>query len=308
MSLQKLITLFGMSLLGLALALFIGGCPADDDDDDDAADDDVADDDVADDDVSDDDVSDDDISDDDVSDDDTGGDTPGGYYYDASFAFSGGEGPGDATLNLMQVLVDDPQSETPTELCAYTYEFLGTYPAIAPSQGADYYPYIDFVATFDTTTLAESSCPAEWDDQYAPVSDLDLYFEWFVDPTAMITCDVVNQIPNLAATQLMDDFIGAGLADGTLGSWCTEYALLVEQAGLNLEGVWARPMDSASGDYGVGLEYFPAQNGDVGGIGYFDSWAFFGFMYGSDTNTYEPDVGVEGDYVTDIFWVWTITA
>jgi len=308
MSLQKLFTLFGTALLGLALALFLGGCPPEEGDDD-VSDDDIGDDDIGDDDIGDDDIGDDDIGDDDIGDDDTGDDdAPGGYYYDASFTFSGGEGPGDATLSLMQVLVDDPQSASPVQLCAYTYEFVGTYPAIAPAQGQDYYPYIDFVATFDTTTLSESSCPAEWDDQYAPVSDLDLWFEWFVDPTAMITCDIVATIPNLAATQLMDDFIGAGLTDGTLGSWCTEYGALVAQSGYNLEGVWARPMNSADGDYGVGLEYYAAQNGDVGGIGYFDSWAFFGFMYGDTTNTFEPAPGVEGDYVTDIFWVWTITA
>jgi len=307
MSLQKLITLFGMSLLGLALALFLGGCPPDEGDDDDVSDDDVADDDVADDDVSDDDVSDDDVSDDDVSDDDTGSDAPGGYYFDASFSFTGGEGPGDATLDMMQIMVDDPQATSPTQLCAYTYQFVGTYPAIAPSQGDDYYPYMDLVATFDTTTLAESSCPAEWDDQYAAVSDLDNWFQWFVDPAGFITCDIVAQIPNLAATQLMDDFIGAGLTDGTLGSWCTEYAALVQQSGYNLDGVWVRPMNTTEGDYGVGLEYYPAQNGDVGGAGYYDAWAFFGFMYGDTTNTYEPAAGVEGDYITDIFWVWTVS-
>jgi len=229
---------------------------------------------------------------------------PGGYYFQADFAATGGLGPGTVSAEIEWVMLEDVYNYV--ELCSYSYEFIGAYPVVAAGHGADYYPFIDLVVEYSSGTNTYSDCPSDWDDVYGVVTDVLLYFEWFMDPTAVITCDLVDLVPVLAATQLMDDFIGAGLTDGTLGSWCDEYGSLVAASGYTLEGVWVRPMDSAAGGYGIDLEYYPAINGDVGGLGLYDAWGFFGFVYGDTTNTYEPAPGLEGDYVSDIFWVWTI--
>ena len=231
---------------------------------------------------------------------------PGGYYFGASFSATGGAGPGVASAEIEWIMVDDPTG-TPVELCTYTYDFTGTYAAVMPEHGDDYYEYIDLVMDYSAGNLSNSGCPAAWDDIYAATTSVMDWFEWFMDPTAILTCDLIAADAGLAATYLMDDFVGAG-TDGTLGGWCEDYGALVAASGYVIEGVWVRPMDSSAGDYGVGLAYFPAPNGDIGGLGYFDAWAFFGFVYADTTNTFEPSLGIEGDYISDIFWVWTVTA
>ena len=231
---------------------------------------------------------------------------PGGYYFGASFTAVGGLGPGAVSAEIEWIMVDDPTG-TPVELCQYSYDFTGTYPEVLPGFGDDYYEYIDLLMEYNAGSLSSSGCPAAWDDVYAATTNVLDYFEWFMDPTAVITCDLIASVPALANTYLMDDFIGVG-TDGTLGGWCDDYGAIVAAKGYQIEGVWVRPMDSTAGDYGVGLTYYPAPNDDVGGLGYFDSWAFFGFVYADTTNTFEPSLGIDGDYISDIFWVWTVTA
>ena len=56
-------------------------------------------------------------------------------------------------------------------------------------------------------------------------------------------------------------------------------------------------------DYGMGLNHLPALNADVGGLGVYDSWSAFGFVFADTANTYEPMTGLEEGYTSTVLWV-----
>ena len=257
----------------------------------------------------DDDVDDDDSAgeaDDDSADDDSAA-APGGFRFEAAFTATGGIGPGTADVTVQWTMLDDTSADEPIELCAYTYSFAAEYPEIVPGQGDDYYPYIDAVVSFTSGEMTESDCSSEWDEQFAPIADPLAYMEWWLSPIAVISCDLIDSIPNLAATDYFEDPWDLGLSDASLSSWCNEFGPMVEQTGDTgpMEGVWLRPSSTAWGDYDIGLSYFDAPNGDIGSLGEFDAWSAMGFVYAHPDNPHEPIDGLEGDYVTDIIWVWS---
>ena len=249
----------------------------------------------------------DDDDDDDGDDDDTWPSAPGGMMLDVQFEATGGEGPGTATVELIWTMLDDTQNQN--HLCAYTYEYEAEYPAIAPGQGDDFYTFIDLVITFTAGVETDGNCPAEYDD-YAGGNDPVAAVEWFVSPVAVITCDVIAAVPNLQGTQYIDDLYGAGMTDGSMASWCLEFGPAAGGAwGLGpMEGLWVKPSDSSAGAGSFGIEYLPAPNGDVGGLGYADSWSAMGTVFAASSNGYEPDAGIEGDYVTVPIWVFAYSA
>ena len=307
MSLKRLIILLGMALLGLSLTLFLGGCPgngADDDDDTDPTDDDDFD-------PDDDDTTegddDDDTTEGDDDDDDTWPAAPGGMMLDVQFEATGGEGPGTATVDLIWTMMDNTQDQN--LLCDYTYEFDAEYPAIAPGQGDDFYQFIDLALTFTEGTEIASNCPAEYDD-YAGGADPVAAVEWFVSPLAIITCDLIATVPNLQDTQYIDDLYGAGMTDGSMNSWCVEFGPAAGGTwGLGpMEGLWVKPSDSSGGAGSYGIEYFPAPSGDIGGLGYADSWSAMGTLFAASSNAFEPAAGIEGEYVTVPIWVFGYSA
>ena len=294
----------------------------DDDDDDGIGDDDdvVGDDDdtVGDDDdvVGDDDdvVGDDDdvvADDDDVSDDDDDSEeplpeTPGGVSFDISFLASGGEGPGTADVLLEWTLLDDTQNQN--ELCSYTYGFEAEFAAIGSGQGDDFHPAIDTVLSFTSGMEMSGNCPPDYDD-YAGGSDPAEAFEWFIDPLAVISCDGIASSAALGATQFIDDLYNAGMTDGTMASWCEEFGPTAQSAwGLGpIEGLWVYPRSSAYGAGSHNINYLPAPNGDIGGEGD-DSWAVMGTVFATTANGYEPDLGLEGEYVAVPIWVFSFSS
>ena len=228
---------------------------------------------------------------------------PGGFHITASFDATGGSGPGTATVDLTLTLVDE---QTHDDLCEYTFRYTGTYPVLASAQGDDYYEYIDLVIDFTSGYFLQSDCPADFDDYVTLLSDPLGTVEWWLDPIAVITCDMVNAVPSLAATQFIDDLYGVGLTDGTLDSWCNEYGPMVEAGGSAgpMEGVWLRPADSSWGGGTFNIEYFTAPNGDIGGLGTYDSWCAMGFVHAEVANSYEPQAGISGVYELGAIWMW----
>jgi hypothetical protein len=228
---------------------------------------------------------------------------PGGCRFDVSFTASGGSGPGSANVSLTWTMIDSTQTQN--ELCAYEYAYNASYPEILPGLGDDYYPYIDLLITFTTGTELSSTCPEAY-DEFAATADPIGAVEWFISPLALITCDQIDTVPDLAAEQYIDDLYSAGLSNGTLGAWCHEFGPIAETTwGYGpMEGVWIRPADSASGAMGYGINYFEAPNGDIGGLGTFDSWSAMGTVFADPSNPNEPAAGIEGDYVTVPIWVF----
>ena len=46
-------------------------------------------------------------------------------------------------------------------------------------------------------------------------------------------------------------------------------------------------------------------NGDVGGLGLYDSWSVMGFFHADPTNPNEPIEGFEGMYSPFPLWIWS---
>ena len=234
---------------------------------------------------------------------------PGGLYFDITMFAQGGAGPGTATTTVEWIMVDDIYAEVRIDLCSYTYNLSGTFEAVGVGQGDDYYEYIDEVVWFDTVQSATSTCPESLDDVYAPITDpLDdpnVSLAWWINPFAIISCDLVNSDPHLAETPFLDDVWSLGLTDDTLGSWCNDYGPLAAATSGQLEGLWVRPSDSSTGNQGIGVEHLPAINGDVGGLGLYDSWSVMGFFHADTTNPNEPVEGLEGMYSPFPLWIWS---
>jgi len=232
---------------------------------------------------------------------------PENYHVQASFDATGGSGPGTATIDIAFTLTT---AYPYNDVCEYTFRYLGSYPEILPGHGDDYYEYIDLVIEFTSGYFLQSDCPVDFDDYFNNnmflLSDPLSGVGWWVNPIAIITCDMVNAVPSLAATQLIDDIYGMGLTDGTLDSWCNEYGPMVEAGGSAgpLEGIWIGPSNSGYGSMGAGVEHFAAPNGDVGGLGFWDSWMVKGFVHADVANSYEPQAGITGVYGAASIWVY----
>jgi len=221
---------------------------------------------------------------------------------DIAFEATGGAGPGTAFVEFVWTMLDDTQNQN--QLCEYTYEYQAEYPAIGPNQGPDFAQSIDLPITFIAGFETGSTCPPAY-DSYAADGDPVGAVEWFVNPVAIITCDIIASTPSLAATQYIDDLYGAGMTDGTLNSWCTEFGPAAAGTwGLgDMEGAWLKPSDSSNGAGSYGIEYYPAPNGDVGGEG-MDSWSAMGTVFAASSNLWEPAYGLEGEYITVPIWVF----
>ena len=236
---------------------------------------------------------------------------PGGFRFETTLIATGGPGPGTASATYRWIMVDDIYAEVPLDLCYYTYDLTGTFPEVGIDQGDDYFTSIDEIVEFDSVTSVISTCPDSLDDVYAPVSDplgdANLGMDWWLNPMAIISCDLVNSDPVLASTQFLDDVWGLGLSDGTFYSWCNTYGPYMQSYGYygELEGLWVRPSDSSNGDYGLGLNYLPAPNGDIGGLGVYDAWSVMGFFHADLTNASEPTEGLEGLYAPFMLWIWS---
>jgi len=232
---------------------------------------------------------------------------PDGFRFTTTAQVTGGLGPGTANVTYEWIMVDDTQAEEPDELCSYTYDLSGTLREVHTEQGDDFYVSIDTIIEFDTVQATVSTCPVSLDDEFAPVSDPLGYMEWWLSPLAVISCDQIWADPALAATQFLNDAWSLGLTDGTMLSWCDDYGPLMQSYGYYgaLEGLWVRPSDSATGDYGLGLNYLPAPNGDIGGLGTFDSWSVMGFFHAALNNAEEPTDGLEGPYEPFMMWIWS---
>ncbi len=234
---------------------------------------------------------------------------PGGLYFDITMYAVGGVGPGTATTTIEWIMVNDIYAEPMVDLCSYTYELSGTFTQKGSHQGDDYYEYIDELVTFDTVQSVHGTCPTSLDDVFAPVTDpLDdpnISLAWWLNPYAIISCDQVAENPVLAATSFLDDVWSLGLSGDTVDAWCNEYGPLAAASAGQLEGLWVRPTDSASGNQGIGVEHLPAPNGDVGGLGLYDSWSVMGFFHADTTNPNEPVEGLEGMYSPSPLWIWS---
>jgi hypothetical protein len=275
------------------------------DDDDDAVDDD--DDVVGDDD--DDAVDDDDdaVDDDDDAvgdDDDAMPSEPGGCSFEVFFDASGGAGPGTADVDLTWHMLDDASQQN--ILCSYQFGFDASFPSVSPNLGPDYHTFIDLAVTFDSLTSSYDDCPASY-DEYVGNGDPVGALQWLISPLAVISCDLIQTVPNLSGEQFVDDIYAVGMSDGTLGSWCDEFGPIAETAyGFGpMEGVWVKPADSAYGAGTYNVHYFEAANGDVGGLGYYDSWAVMGTVFADSSNSYEPGEGIEGGYATVPLWIFS---
>jgi len=234
---------------------------------------------------------------------------PGGLYFDVEMTAMGGLGPGTASTTIEWIMVDDIYADPWVELCSYTYELTGTYEEIAPVQGDDFYEFIDEVVWWDTVHAVYSTCPESLHDVFAPYTDpLDdpnISLAWWLNPFAIISCDQIAANPALAATSFLDDAWSLGLSDDTMGTWCSEYGSLAAATSGQLEGLWVRPSDSSTGAQGLGVEHLPAPNGDVGGLGLYDSWSVMGFFHADTTNPNEPGEGLEGLYSPFPLWIWS---
>ena len=234
---------------------------------------------------------------------------PGGLYFDITMFAQGGVGPGTATTTIQWIMVDDIQAQETLDLCSYTYELSGTFNEVGGNQGDDYYEYIDEIVWFDTVQSVYSDCPTSLDDVFAPVTDpLDdpnISLAWWLNPFAIISCDLVTENPTLAATSFLDDAWSLGLSDDTMDAWCNEYGPLAAASSGQLEGLWVRPSAAATGAQNIGVEHLPAPNGDVGGLGQYDSWSVMGFFHADTTNPNEPVEGLEGMYSPFPLWIWS---
>jgi hypothetical protein len=234
---------------------------------------------------------------------------PGGLYFEISMVAQGGVGPGTATAIIDWIMVDDPSAKKRIDLCSYTYNLSGTFEEVGAGQGDDFFEGIDEVVWFDLVQSVYSTCPTSLDDVFAPVTDpLDdpnISLAWWLNPFAIISCDVINARPDLAETSFLDDAWALGLSDDTLGAWCNEYGPMVAYSSGEMEGLWVRPSDSSTGAQGLGVEHLPALNGDVGGLGLYDSWSVLGFFHAATNNPSEPTPGLEGTYSPFPLWIWS---
>jgi len=244
--------------------------------------------------------------DDDVvgDDDDAMPSEPGGCSFEVSFDAQGGAGPGTAEVELTWHMLDDASQQN--IVCSYEFGFDASYPSISPNLGPDYHTFIDLAVTFESVSSSYDDCPADY-DAYVGNGDPLGALQWLLNPLAVISCDLIDAIPNLASEQFIDDIYAVGMSDGTLGSWCDEFGPTAATAyGYGpMEGVWVKPADSAYGAGTYNVNYFEAANGDVGGLGYYDSWAVMGTLFADSSNAFEPGEGIEGGYTTVPLWVFS---
>ena len=225
-----------------------------------------------------------DPDDDTAADDDTGDDDADFTYlrYDYSFDVDG-----DQTSLRLDVRVMDEAREV---LCTYPIEFQATY-AGGDDQGGTLWTSIDGTLTMTSATdPGTTDCGPEYGLPYhdSPASLIELW-----SPLAFYSCDV-------ASTD--EDFLGddpTGSTDGTFAQYCNVLGpglATIEHLG-PIEAIWLAPgvegqMDGL-GDY----SYLPGADGET-------YWILWGFVFATQDNESEPQIGLSGSYVTMPMWLF----
>lgn len=283
MSTVRISWLFLMTTLAFVLIVGCMGCEESDPDSGD--DDDTTD---GDDDTTDDD---DDTGDDDDDDDDNVEPSWFAHYFTLNLNEGGG------TVDLTIRAYEDEGGGLGAEICDQTM----TWDAVVdmnPAQGDDYWQFIDRTVTWTGPgTVVEDGC--WWDPEDMFGESWDTALQWFFNPLAFVSCESVNNNPNLAEMDMGPDPFELVEGDPlTFGQMCTDVGPLVaNEAGTgDIEGIWLLPMPSGWIDGFGNYSYFaPADTTNV------ETWGFFGYLMNDAANDMEATM--DGTFYTISFLV-----